>query len=257
MSKDCAAALDAAGVRRVLFIRHANAAPPGGKKKSEYNGIHDWQRDDQLRPLTEKGKQQAEVARNAWFLPDVTLQSHKCLCSSGARRAAETLQLLGAAEAEVKKTSILASFLGCSSASAVSVAQMEAQSQLVPSLHPAGISPKCEELFDKNGYAPLRKFYSMEGGEGAFADYGEIVCKEIAALCPQVAGQSGDTISFFGHAVFLNAVAMQLATAWGQSEETRQKLIDMDLGEAEGIMLERDGSSVQITHKTVRPHELW
>lgn len=51
---------------RVMRGRHANAAPPGGKKKSEYNGIHDWQKDDQMRPLTDKGKQQGAVARK-WF----------------------------------------------------------------------------------------------------------------------------------------------------------------------------------------------
>ena len=43
------AALDKSGVKKLIFIRHANAAPPGGKKKGEYNGIHDWQKDDQVR----------------------------------------------------------------------------------------------------------------------------------------------------------------------------------------------------------------
>jgi hypothetical protein len=35
--------------------------------------------------------------------------------------------------------------------------------ELMMSLHPAGIAPKCEELFDKTGYAPLNKFFDMEG----------------------------------------------------------------------------------------------
>jgi len=39
-----------------------------------------------------------------------------------------------------------------------------------------------EALFDTHGYAPLAKFYGMEGGKEAYAEYGEIVCKELAAL---------------------------------------------------------------------------
>ncbi len=46
------AEFDNAGITRIVFIRHANAAPPGGKKKAEYNGIHDWQKDDQVRPAS-------------------------------------------------------------------------------------------------------------------------------------------------------------------------------------------------------------
>jgi len=41
--------------------------------------------------------------------------------------------------------------------------------ELVGSLHPAGIAPKCEQLFDQHGYAPLSKFYAMEG---AFSNHG-------------------------------------------------------------------------------------
>jgi hypothetical protein len=40
--------LTSAGISRVVFIRHANAAPPGSKAKGEYGTIHDWQRDDQV-----------------------------------------------------------------------------------------------------------------------------------------------------------------------------------------------------------------
>ena len=42
------AAFDKSGIKRVILIRHANAQPPGGKKKDEYSGIHDWQKDDQV-----------------------------------------------------------------------------------------------------------------------------------------------------------------------------------------------------------------
>lgn len=69
--------------------------------------------------------------------------------TSGAQRASQTLQLLG--EQQAKKKGMLSS-LFCTNADAMA---MQVSMELLPSLHPAGIAPKCEELFDKNGYAPL------------------------------------------------------------------------------------------------------
>ena len=148
---DLAAALQEAGINRIVLIRHANAAPPKAdqpKKGSDGYPIHDWQRDDQMRPLTEKGKQQGAVARE-WFQKDITVESNKVLVTSGAQRASQTLQLLG--EQKAKPKGFLSSLL-CTSNDSMA---MQVSMELLPSLHPAGIAPKCEDLFDKNGYAPL------------------------------------------------------------------------------------------------------
>jgi hypothetical protein len=68
----------------------------------------------------------------------------------------------------------------------------------------------------------------------------------------------GSTLSFFGHAVFLNAVAMMVITkAWPADDATIAALKDLDLGEAEGIELSLEGSVVAMKHRTVRPHPLW
>ncbi|KAJ1481542.1 hypothetical protein T484DRAFT_2721226 [Baffinella frigidus] len=198
MSSTLAEKLSNSKVTRLVFVRHANAAPPGGKKKGEYGGIHDWQKDDQMRPLTDKGKQQGAVARK-WFQADIGVVTNKILVTSGARRASETLQVL--AEQEAQKQGFLGRFFGCSGASTVA---MQVGMDLLPSLHPAGIAPKCEALFDQHGYAPLAKFYAMEGGEEAYAEYAEIVAGEIGALAGKVGMSPGNTLSFFGHAVFLN-----------------------------------------------------
>jgi len=248
MAHNVGTALDKAGVTRIIFIRHANAAPPGGKKKAEYNGIHDWQKDDQMRPLTDKGKQQGAVAR-VWYEKDIGVPTNKILITSGARRASETLQVL--CEEKAKK-SIFSAF--CTSSNTVGMA---ADMELVGSLHPAGIAPKCEALFDTHGYAPLAKFYGMEGGEEAFAEYGDVVCKELEAVAERVAMKKGNTLSCFGHAVFLNAAAMQLIKTWGAEEATVKQLVDLDLGEAEGILIERAGDKCSIKHMSVRPHALW
>lgn len=242
---------DKAGIKRFVFIRHANAAPPGDKKKGDYAAIHDWHKDDQMRPLTDKGKKQAAVSREKWFDTDIVLSTNKVVVTSGARRASETLQVMCEKKA---KSSIFSAF--CTSSSTVG---MDCGMELVGSLHPAGIAPKCEELFDKNGYAPLAKFYAMDGGEAAFAEYADIVTKDLALLADRIATTAGTTISCFGHAVFLNAVAMKVAKEWGADAATVQKLTDLDLGEAEGIVIARaaNGSSCTVEHKTVRPHDLW
>jgi broad specificity phosphatase PhoE len=75
------------------FNRHSLPATAG--KKPDFKGIHDWQASDQMRPLTEQGKKQAKAAREGWFSKDVGRTNNKCLVTSGARRAAETLQVFG------------------------------------------------------------------------------------------------------------------------------------------------------------------
>lgn len=47
-----------------------------------------------MRPLTDKGKKQAAVAKGAWFDKDIVLSNNKVLVTSGARRASETLQVM-------------------------------------------------------------------------------------------------------------------------------------------------------------------
>lgn len=208
-----------------------------------------------MRPLTEKGKKQAKAAREAWFANDVKRASNKCLVTSGARRAAETLQMFGE-QVTAKKGFFAKLGLGCGSSESVAFA---ATSELCGSLHPADIAPACEALFDKHGYAPLAKFYAMEGGKEAYAEYGEIVCKELVQVVDRVKHNQGDTITVFGHAVFLNAIAMQLLLACGGSAEEVQKCTDVDLGEAEGLLvsLGSGGAGAGVTHYSLRPHALW
>ena len=57
------------------------------------------------------------------------------------------------------------------------------------------------------------------------------------------AGEGGG-LAVFGHAVFLNAIAYKVAQAAGASESMRAALLDMDLGETEGIRIELLGGDV-------------
>ena len=45
--------------------------------------------------------------------------------------------------------------------------------QMVGGLHPAGMAPRCEELFDQLNYGPLTKFWAQPGGEEAFKGYAD------------------------------------------------------------------------------------
>ena len=146
--------------------------------------------------------------------------------------------------------------LGCGTSESVAFA---VSSELVGALHPAGIAPKCEALFDKHGYAPLAKFYAMDGGREAFAEYGEMVCAELAAVVDRAKHNAGNTITVFGHAVFLNAVAMQVVTACEGDAAAVAVMTDVDLAEAEGVAVDMGPAGVGATvkHFTLRPHALW
>jgi len=223
--------LSKAGVTRLLFIRHANASKVGAAPMANFDTPHDWKMNDQVRPITDVGKVQAESARK-WFIEGVGLENNKVLVASGARRAVETLQVM--AETRTGDT-----------------AQVEVQ--MLPCLHPAGIAPRCEALFEKLNYKPLNVYYREPDGEAALAEYGQIVMTEFVELLKNVGQKPGHTISMFGHALFLNAAAMEFAKALGFPENDLENLKAVDLGEAEGISIEiKDDALYKILHMHCR-----
>lgn len=180
-----------------------------------------------MRVLTEKGVAQCTAA-SEWFR---TLPL-RALLTSPARRASETaMRMMAQVESEDAKCETL--FL-----------------QMVEGVHPAGMSEKCEELFDTMGYGPLRKFFDAPDGRSAFLDYGRRVAVELEAVAKQLqAGADGSCLAVFGHAVFLNAIAFEIALAAGAESAVQDELLDMDLGETEGILL--DLTTGRVEHKRV------
>ena len=59
-----------------IYAGFCHSFASGAKAKGEYNKIHDWHRDDQMRPLTDKGKQQAKAARS-WYTKSIGNKSNK------------------------------------------------------------------------------------------------------------------------------------------------------------------------------------
>ncbi|GMH65324.1 hypothetical protein TrRE_jg9221 [Triparma retinervis] len=210
---DLVAAAKAAGITSMCFVRHANSAGlhEGAAKRAEKP--HDWKFDDQMRVLTKKGMEQCEASSAAYFkaLP------LRAILSSPARRASETAMRM-MANYETEETKVESLYL-----------------RMVTSSHPAGMSTVCEDLFDSMGYGPLRGFFAAEGGEEAFQAYGDTVCGEMSATLAgpgfTEAGGAGSCVALFGHAVFLNAIAFKVAQAAGASDEMKNVLLDMDLGE--------------------------
>ena len=104
----------------VLFVRHASSAPlhEGAAKRAERP--HDWKIDDQMRVLTQKGKDQCAAA--TWFRElDV-----RAALTSPARRASETaLRMTDRTETEEQKVGSI--YL-----------------RMVAGVHPAGMSETCE-----------------------------------------------------------------------------------------------------------------
>lgn len=221
-----AKALTELGVTNLVFIRHANAAPivAGGPRADQ---PHDWKMRDQMRGLTQKGREQC-AASKVYLAPFAV----KANLTSPARRASDTAVYMA------KTTASGDIFL-----------------RMIEGVHPAGMSTVCEDLFDTMGYGPLRKFFETEGGKDAFCDYAQRVCAEMAA---KIGGPSfdpserdapeGDTICIYGHAVFLNAIVFTIGTSLGVAD-TESLLLDIDLGETQGIHI--DIAAKTITHLKV------
>ena len=84
--------------------------------------------------------------------------------------------------------------------------------------------------------------FDFHTGEDAFQAYGDAVCAELAAAA--VPAGDGGGLAVFGHAVFLNAIAYKVAQAAGASDDAKAALLDMDLGETQGIRIDLAGGDV-------------
>ena len=132
-------------INRLLFVRHANAKPIDGVGRRAEDGsvVHDWKFRDQTRGLSPKGVEQCE--KNKELLEGFAIKAN---LTSPARRASDTaarMTISNSSQQEEKGGEV---FL-----------------RMVESLHPAGMSTTCEDLFDTMGYGPLRKFHDAPEGK--------------------------------------------------------------------------------------------
>lgn len=213
-------------INRLLFIRHANAMPLSGAARRADDGsvVHDWKFRDQTRGLSPKGVEQC--AANRHIIEGIAIKAN---LTSPARRATDTAARMTISESSQREEKGGDVFL-----------------RMVESLHPAGMSTICEDLFDTMGYGPLRKFFEAPDGKEAFLAYGQQVAAELSAKAggPAMSAiDSGDSFAMYGHAVFLNAVCYSIAAEVGI--EDLDFLLDVDLGEAEAIYMDLGAKTIK------------
>ena len=121
-------------VIRLAFVRHANALPLVGAARLTEDGavVHDWKMRDQTRGLSDKGREQ--IDNNRHIVEGMLIKAN---LTSPARRATDT-----AARMTIKMTE----------SGKEESKGGEVFLRMVESLHPAGMSTICEDLFDKMGY---------------------------------------------------------------------------------------------------------
>jgi hypothetical protein len=230
------AVLSRAGVTKVIMIRHANAKArdpnaaaieAGTVLKKGTPFANAWTVGDLSRELTDKGAEQANAAK-------VWLDKHelRAVICSEATRAIATKEIMTAGKFPKGGT-------GCLT---------------LHTLHPSRSgTPDCEKMFDTLGYGTLNTYFadtSVEGLEGkgreVFRGYMEKVTGELHGLIMSGMAdfpQSGDAIAVFGHAVFLNAVAVAVSEAMG-IENAEAQVAELELGEAQGIMCDAGAQSI-------------
>ena len=253
MSEALGAALSNAGLTKVVMIRHANAKPrdlqAASREVAELDGLqshrgvlkpgaefaNSWTVGDLTRELTPKGQEQATKAME-WLAQH---QVRVCI-SSEATRAWATKDIMAPAFPKGGPSA----GPGCLT---------------LPMLHPSRSGTlECEKMFDSLGYGTLDRYFAdksvagCEGrGEEIFRGYMAKVTTELTDVLvtgmPGVDMRSttGDTVAIFGHAVFLNALAVAVGEAMGITN-AMALVGGMDLGETQGIMCNASTKTIEL-----------
>ena len=203
----------AAGATHVLFVHHGNVvAPPN------IAGLPADPEAALAAELSNQGTAQCMIARSEWF---GRLPVRSVIIASPAKAAQQTAMNM---------------------AGRVSPAGDEDHSTpllVVESLQPATTVPLCATMFDQLGLAPLRKYLDDEGGETAFGQFAEKALEQlsIAFRAKAKTREKATYVAVFGQTVYLNAIAHALACATGATPQLLEPVLDINLGEAEGILV--------------------
>ena len=187
---------------RLAYLRHGNTEP---------NEV------DFDRTLTKQGKWQAVAAAKSYglslrpFLPTAL--------ASEAPRAVETAKLF------------------------LEDAGRDVELVTDRSLYDGTMQPEGSAVFREIGYAPL-DFYLKDGRATAvLGDYAEIAATRVAATLAGFGKCSRRrTLVVVGHAIYLPAAALFAAEALGCDQKGRSQILGCDTQEAEGYLVEPDGS---------------
>ena len=189
---------------------------------------------------------------NSWTVGDLTRQ----LTSKGEEQAANAKEWLSAYKLRAVISSEATRAWATKDIMAPGFPNGGPATLTLHTLHPARSgTPDCEKMFDSLGYGTLNRYFadtSVEGCEGrgkeVFRHYMNKVTGELHELLSEGKegmGAEGDTVAVFGHAVFLNAVAVAVGEAMG-IDNAMEVVGSLDLGEAQGIMCDASAKSIEL-----------
>ena len=121
-------------------------------------------------------------------------------------------------------------------------------------LSPSSPASSCGALVEqKMGKAPLRALLDSDGGEHSFGLFAEAACAELTSHlrasiddAHRAAGshtgvsprrEKGTYITLFGHGPYLQSVGYAVAIAAGMRPVELDALLDIELGDAEGVLV--------------------
>jgi hypothetical protein len=218
-----------AGITRVGFLRHGKTAP-------KPVGGHDF---DRL--LTDEGRKQAEEAGLS-FGRDLK-PFYSALIVSPAPRTMETADLF-LATAQARDCTL----------------------KPVKSIYDGTMQPKGSALFQKIGYAPLRDYLDSKDAEdrdlsrnllGMYADtvvkvMSETVAESSSGTIPR---EAGTTLWMVGHAIYLPAAALGVASIVGSSDSGIETILSSNTREAEGYLIDLEDADVTYLARPSNPKQ--
>jgi len=221
---DVRVACEDKGVTRLLFVNHAEAVE---SEESKEEAGENWKMVDSTRSLNDKGVEQAKEARR-WFQEGLGTDQVMMCVNSGTRRAVETMQLMMQEGEDKGKASF--------------------ETKVLKILHVVDVHQGAEELLEACGSAPIKAYLEDEGNKAKFEEYAKVAVEDlmngIVGMRPEVVGK-GNTVAYFGHEVSLPSIVYSLCQGWGLSEFLMNQLLEVELGPAEGLLIElpkRQGS---------------
>jgi broad specificity phosphatase PhoE len=206
------------GVTKVAFLRHGKTAPAN-------DGV------DFNRLLSDEGRQQAQDAGESYG--DKLKPLYPKLLVSPSPRTIETAEIFLKATGETDSVS------------------------LVPnkSLYDGTMQPEGSKLFKKIGYAPLKDFLNADDAQDRatsrrlLGSYFYTVADAILDVMNDTSEHESSTLIFVGHAIYLPAAALGVASLANCSEASLDKILSTNTREVEGYLVDLELGQVDYVRR--------
>ena len=114
------------------------------------------------------------------------------------------------------------------------------------------LQPSSSAMFSRCGYAPLIDYFADSAESRNLLHTHarttlDRIAEELEARLPAVAGDASpdrSTLCIFGHAMYLPATALRLATLRGHETESTELILNTNTQEASGFIVRRSASSL-------------